>query len=98
MKKEIDHRLLEEKSALGVIWNVWRDGNMAMGLKRRVFESVVIPKVMYGCETWVLNADDIHRLRVFEIKRLRSMCGVSLRDRVRNDWIRERCWWDKDII
>ena len=56
MKKEFDHRLLEGKSALGGIWNVWREGNMSMGMKRRLFESVVIPKVMYGCESWVLNS------------------------------------------
>ena len=70
MKKELDHRLLEEKSALGVIWNVWRESNMSTGMKGRLFESVVIPKVMYGYESWVLNANDIHRLGVFEIKGL----------------------------
>ena len=98
MKKEFDHRLLEGNGALGGIWNVWREGNMSMGMQRRLFESVVIPKVMYGCESWVLNADDIYRLGVFERKVLRSMCGVSLRDRVRNVRIREWCGWDKGII
>ena len=98
MKNEIDHRLLEGKSALGGSWNVWREGNMGMGLMRRVFESVVIPKVMYGCETWVLSANYVHRLGVFEMKGLRSMCGVSVRDRVRNARIREWCGWDKSII
>ena len=70
------------------IWNV---GGMSLGMKWRVFESIVVPKVMYGSETWSLNAKDRNNLEVSEMKGLRSMCGVSIRDRVRNVRIRERC-------
>ena len=83
LKKELDHRLLEGKSALGGIWNVWRKGNMSMGMKR-LFESMFILKVIYGSESWILCADDIHRLEVFDMKAFRNICGVSLRDKVRN--------------
>ena len=37
-------------------------------------------------------------LEVFEMKGLRSMCGVSLRDRVRNVRIREICGGGKRFI
>ena len=53
--------------------------------------SIVVPKVMYGSEAWSLNAKERSDLEVFEMKGLRSMCGVSKRGRVRNVRIRERC-------
>src|SRR5215469_16575957 len=77
---------------------VWKKGNMSMGMKRRIYECVVVPKIMYGSEVWVLNADDRHRLEVFEMRSLRNMCGVTLRDRVRNVRIREWRGWDGGII
>src|SRR5215469_10362862 len=63
-----------------------------------IYESMVITKVMYGYEGWVLNADDRHRLEVFEMKGLRNMCGVTRRDRIRNVRIREWCGWERKII
>src|SRR5215469_4732352 len=67
-------------------------------MKRRVFESIVIPKVMYGSETWSLDAKERNDLEVFEMKGLRSICGLSIRDRVRNVRIRERCVWERDLF
>src|SRR5215469_8771565 len=71
---------------------------MSLGMKRRVFESIVVPKVMYGSEAWSLNAKKRNDLEVFEMKSLRSMCGVSIRDRVRNVRIRKRCGWERDLL
>src|SRR5215469_6208599 len=71
---------------------------MSLGMKRRVFESIVVPKVMYVSETWSLNAKKINDLEVFEMKGLRSMCGVSIRDRVRNVRTREICGWERGLL
>ena len=49
-------------------------------------------------EGWDLNAKEKYSLEVFEMKDLRSICGISLRDRIRNERIRERCRWDKSLI
>src|SRR5215469_9818183 len=37
-------------------------------------------------------------LEVIEMKSLRSMCGVTIRDRVRNVRIRERCGWERGLL
>src|SRR5215469_1445862 len=71
---------------------------MSLGMKRRVFESIVVQKVLYGSETWSLNASERNDLKVFEMKGLRSMYGVSIRDRVRNVRIRERCGWERGLL
>jgi hypothetical protein len=36
-------------------------------------KSIILPVVMYGCETWSLTIREEHRLRVFEIRVLRRI-------------------------
>jgi len=97
-RQEFGHRLKEGNRALGGVREVWNRGGMSLGMKRRVFESIVVPKVLYGSETWCLNAKEKNDLEVFEMKGLRSMCGLTIRDRVRNERIRERCGWERDLV
>src|SRR5215469_9483305 len=73
-------------------------GGISLGMKKRIFESILVPKVMYGSESWCLNAKERSDLEVFEMNGLRSMCEVSIRDRVRNVRIRERCGWERGLV
>ena len=77
---------------------VWKKGRMTMERKKRIYESVVVPKVMYGSELWVLSAKERKALEVFEMKGLRSMCGIRVSDRIRNERIRERCRWERGLV
>ena len=45
--EEILNRVKEGRSALGGVKEVWKKEDMIKGMKRRIYESVVIPKVMY---------------------------------------------------
>ena len=75
MKEEILHRMNEGRSVLGDVKEVWKKGGLTMGMKKRIYESVVVLKIMYGCQAWNLNENDRHNLEVFERKGLRSLCG-----------------------
>jgi hypothetical protein len=46
---------------------------------------IILPVVMYGCETWSLTLREDHRMRVFENRMLRKIFG-SKRDEVKGDW------------
>jgi hypothetical protein len=35
-------------------------------LKIRIYKTIILPVVLYGCETWHLALREGHRLRVFE--------------------------------
>jgi hypothetical protein len=35
-------------------------------MKVKIYKTVILPVVLYGCETWSLNLGEEHRLRVFE--------------------------------
>jgi hypothetical protein len=50
-------------------------------IKIRIFKAIVLPMVLYGCETWSLSLKAEHRLMVFEIRVLRRIF-VPKRDEV----------------
>ncbi|KAJ4427627.1 hypothetical protein ANN_25275 [Periplaneta americana] len=54
-------------------------------LKVRIYKTVILPVVLYGCETWTLILREEHRLKVFENKVLRKIFGAK-RDEVTGEW------------
>ena len=63
---------------------------MGMEAEKVLYEEVVVPTVSYGSETWGLREAERRKLDVLEMGCLRSMCRLSLRDRVRNEEVRRR--------
>ena len=54
--------------------------------KRRVFRSLVMPVLLYGCETWAITQVDIRRLKTFHMRCIRSTLGVSRLNKIRNSF------------
>ena len=50
-------------------------------IKIRVYRNIILPVVLYGCETWSLTLREERRLRVFENRVLRRVFGPK-RDEV----------------
>jgi len=69
--------LSDGSNALGGMKQVRKKGEIVMRLKRRIQESKVVPKVMYSCETWNMNAKDKNRGKVFKMKGLRGLWAVE---------------------
>ncbi|KAJ4443953.1 hypothetical protein ANN_05742 [Periplaneta americana] len=58
---------------------------LSKNLKVRIYKTVILPVVLYGCETWTLTLREKERLRVFENKILRKIFGAK-RDEVTGEW------------
>jgi hypothetical protein len=59
-------------------------------LKIKIYRTVILPVVLYGCETWSLTLGEKHRLRVFENRELRRIFGPKREEdgswrKLRND-------------
>ena len=88
MDSEINHRIqcawLNWRSSSGILC----DKRISAKLKGKFYKSVVRPAMMYGSETWPVKKAQERKLEVAEMRMLRWMCGVTRRDRIRNDYIR----------
>jgi hypothetical protein len=54
-------------------------------LKIKIYRTIILPVVLYGCETWSLTLREERRLRVFENRVLRGIFGLE-RDGVTEKW------------
>jgi hypothetical protein len=53
-------------------------------IQSKAFETIILPVVLFGCETWSLTLSEKRRLRVFESKVLRRF--KPKRDEVVGGW------------
>jgi hypothetical protein len=58
-------------------------------LKVKMYRTLILPVLLYGCETWSPTLREERRLRVFENRVLRRIFGLK-RDKVTGDWIKLR--------
>ena len=56
-------------------------------VKVKIYRTIILPIVLYGCEVWSLTLRQECRLRVFENKMLRRIFGPK-RDEVTGEWRR----------
>jgi len=54
-------------------------------MKIKIYRTLILPVVLYGCETWSLTLREERRLRVFEEKVLGRIFGLKM-DEVTKEW------------
>jgi hypothetical protein len=54
---------------------------LSRNVKVKIYKTIILPFVLYGCETWTLTLREDHGLRVFDYRVLRRMFGAK-RDEV----------------
>ena len=54
-------------------------------LKIKIYRTIILPVVLYGCETWSLTLREERGLRMFENRVLRRVFGPK-RDEVTGEW------------
>jgi hypothetical protein len=85
--EEIKSRLKSGNACYHSVQNLFSSGLLSKNTKIRVYRTVVLPVVLYGCDTWSLTLREERRLRVFENRVLRRIFG-SKRDEVTGEWRR----------
>jgi hypothetical protein len=62
-------------------------------LKIKIYRTITLPVVLYGCETWSLTLRDERRLRVFENRVLKRVFGPK-RDEVTDERCAKGSGWE----
>jgi len=60
---------------------------LSKSLKIKIYRTIILPVVLYGCETWLLTLREERKLRVFENMVLRRIFRPR-RDEVKGEWRR----------
>jgi hypothetical protein len=58
---------------------------LSKNLKIKIYRTIILPVVLYGCETWLLTLREECRLRGFENMVLKRVFGPK-RDEVTEEW------------
>jgi hypothetical protein len=58
---------------------------LSRNVKVNIYKTIILPVVLYGCETWSLILREEHRLRASENRVLRRIFGLT-RDEVTGEW------------
>ena len=65
--------------------NLLSSSLLSTKLKINIYRTIILPVVLYGCDTWSLTLREERRLRVFENRVLRRVFGPK-RDEVTGEW------------
>jgi hypothetical protein len=85
MQEEIKSRLNSGNACYHSVQSLLSSRLLSRNIKVKIYKTIILPVVMYGCETWSLTLREERRLRVFENRVLRRIFGPK-RDEVRGVW------------
>jgi hypothetical protein len=79
--EEIRSRLNLGNACYHAVKNLLSSHLLSRNVKIKIYKTLILPVVLYGCEIWSLTLREEHRLRVFENRVLRRIFGPK-RDEV----------------
>jgi hypothetical protein len=66
MHKEIKSTLNSGNTCYHSVQSLLSSRLLSGNVKAKIYKTIILPVVLYGCETWSLTLREEHRLRVFE--------------------------------
>jgi hypothetical protein len=66
------------KSGREPVFSTWYEGLLSKYVKIGIYKTIILPVVLYGCETWSVTLKEEHWLRVFENRVLRRIFGPKV--------------------
>ena len=66
ISQEIKSRLKSDNACCHSVQNLFSPSLISKNLKIKIYRTIILPVVVYGCETWSFTLREERRLRVFE--------------------------------
>jgi hypothetical protein len=85
IQEEIKGRLNSGNACCHSVQNLLSSHLLSKNIKIRIYRTIILPMVLYGCETWPLTLRKKHSLKVFENRVLRRIFGPKT-DKVTGGW------------
>jgi hypothetical protein len=75
IREEIKSRLKSGNTCYHSVQNLLSSSVLSKNTRIRVYRTIILPVVLYGCETWSLTLREEQRPRVFENRVVRRIFG-----------------------
>jgi hypothetical protein len=85
MHEEIKSRLNSGSACYHSVQSLLSSRLLSRNVKVKIYKTIILPVVLYGCETWSLALREEYRRRVFENRVLRRKFGPKRGD-VTGEW------------
>ena len=69
---------------------MWEKSGISVTTKLNVYKAVVLPSLLYGCETWTVYARHAKKLNSFHMRCLRSILRIKWEDKVPDTEVLEK--------
>ena len=90
MDKEIDQRITSGWRRFGEYSHFLKDSKIPICLKRKIMDTVILPVMTYGAETWTPTKLQERKVAVAQRSMERSLLNITKRDKIRNEVIRSK--------
>ena len=90
MEGEMRERAVKGRQVIGSLSRIMRGRNVSVSVKKGLRDSIVLPTLTYGCETWTWNEMHQARIRAVEMSYLRGASGRTWQDMESNENVYER--------
>ena len=77
---EIKIGLATATASMAKLNKIWSSKDVSFSTKKKLYKTLVLSTLLYGCESWTLTTDSTKRIQAFENKCYRRMLGTSWRD------------------
>src|SRR5271163_3130159 len=74
-------------SAMNSLARVWLQNRLSVLTKLRVYQTCIVPVLLYCSDTWTMTSAESKRLQAFHMRCQRRILGVRWENMVRNDTI-----------
>jgi hypothetical protein len=71
--EEIKSRLHSGNACYHSVQSILSSRLLSRNIKVKIYKTIILPVVLYGCETWSLTLSEEHRLRAFDNRVLRRI-------------------------
>jgi hypothetical protein len=96
--EEINSRLNSGNACCHSVQSLLSSRLLSWNVKAKIYKTIILSVVLYGCETWSLTLREEHRLRVFENRVLRGILGPKRDEGKVAQWELHILYSSPDII
>ena len=76
--EDVTTRIAKASGAFGAVrYQLFSNRNVSFEAKKFIYEGLILPILLYGCEVWCLTEELYNKIRLFHSRCIRAMCRVN---------------------